>query len=438
MTGTELLDKMELIAPAYIEEADCPAVKKPRRWLGWTATAACLCLAALMLFQGGDGQRIPGAPVPSPDGPALREEAPDVDPQHPILPAPSIPGFEEPPNPGTELVFNQATVVLDASRRYIPGYFTKPLTQEELEGILPRRQAAGMTVSAAGGFDGDGKLLEVFLTVEAPFLREDAQVVFSQEEPLRDYEVDGEPVVCVLYGVPVTLYQWSADGARDTLYARAKINGWNLRLTYGTAAEELEQAKRDFEVLVLCFLDYDQGQPDLSAIGPGEIPEFVDEQLTLEEALRDEDFGGLMLTEVPEGFAAESIRRYRDQRNDHLSGLWTKGLASLSWRVSFFTEEDRGRLTGVEQTERYDLSRYPIPRADSVPEELREVVDDPIFAADELTAEVVLARAYTVEETGDAEGWRMAFSVRYGDLLVEVRTKGVDPQWVYEQLSDLR
>ena len=142
-------------------------------------------------------------------------------------------------------------MVLDASRRYIPGYFTKPLTQEELEGILPRRQAAGMTVSAAGGFDGDGKLLEVFLTVEAPFLREDAQVVFSQEEPLRDYEVDGEPVVCVLYGVPVTLYQWSADGARDTLYARAKINGWNLRLTYGTAAEELEQAKRDFEVLVL-------------------------------------------------------------------------------------------------------------------------------------------------------------------------------------------
>lgn len=437
MTGTELLDKMELIAPAYIEEADCPAVKKPRRWLGWTTTAACLCLAALMLLQGGDGQRIPGAPVPSPDGPALREEAPDVNPQHPILPAPSIPGFEEPPDPGA-LVFNQAPAALDASRRYIPGYFTKALTQEELAGILPRRQAAGMTVSAEGGFDGEGRLLEVFLTVEAPFLREDARVIFSQEGPLRDYEIDGEPVVCVFHSVPVTLYQWSADGARYTLDAYAQINGWDLRLTYEAAAEELGRAIRDFEVLILCFLDYDQGQPDLSVIGPGEIPDFVDEQLSLEAALLDGDFGGLMISEVPEGFAAESIRRYRDQKDDYLSGLWTKGLSSLSWRVSFFTEEDRGRLTGVEQTERYDLSRYPIPRADSVPEELREVVDDPIFAADELTSEVVLARAYTVEETGDAEGWRMAFSVRYGDLLVEVRTKGVDPQWVYEQLSDLR
>lgn len=368
MTGTEFLDKMERIAPAYIEEADCLPVKKPRRWLGWTAAAACLCLAALMLFWSVGGQQRPETLVPSPDGPVLREE-PDED---IILPTPSIPGVEEPADPGTELVFNQATVVLDASRRYIPGYFTKELTQEELDGVLPRRQASGMTVSATGGFDGDGKLLEVFLTVEAPFLREDAQVTFSQEGPLRDYGVDGEPMVCVLYGVPVTLYQWSPDGARYTLEAYAQINGWNLQITYETVAEALEQAVEDFEDLVLCFLDYDQGQPDLSVIEPGEIPDFVDEKLDLEAALRDEDFGSLMIPEVPDGFTAESIRRYRDQKNDHLSGLWTKGLASLSWRVSFFTEEDRGRLTGVDQTERYDLSRYPIPRADSVPEELRK------------------------------------------------------------------
>lgn len=66
------------------------------------------------------------------------------------------------------------------------------------------------------------------------------------------------------------------------------------------------------------------------------------------------------------------------------------------------------------------------------------MVDDPIFTAEELTAEAVWARAYTVEEAGDADGWRMAFSVRYGDLLVEVRTKGVDPQWIHEQLRGLR
>ena len=31
----------------------------------------------------------------------------------------------------------------------------------------------------------------------------------------------------------------------------------------------------------------------------------------------------------------------------------------------------------------------------------------------------------------------MAFSVRYGDTIVEVHTKGVNPEWVYHQLKNL-
>ena len=51
--------------------------------------------------------------------------------------------------------------------------------------------------------------------------------------------------------------------------------------------------------------------------------------------------------------------------------------------------------------------------------------------------DAVWARAYTTGEAGDSDGWRMAFSVRYGDTIVEVRTKGVDPEWVYHQLKNL-
>ena len=57
--------------------------------------------------------------------------------------------------------------------------------------------------------------------------------------------------------------------------------------------------------------------------------------------------------------------------------------------------------------------------------------------ADELTMDAVWARAYTTGEAGDSDGWRMAFSVRYGDTIVEVRAKGVDPEWVYHQLKNL-
>ena len=50
MRGEELLYKMELIDPAYIEAADAKPRKKRNAWLKWTAAAACLCVAAGAAF----------------------------------------------------------------------------------------------------------------------------------------------------------------------------------------------------------------------------------------------------------------------------------------------------------------------------------------------------------------------------------------------------
>lgn len=46
MRGNELLDKMELVDPAYVEAADVKP-KKKRVWQKWGALAACLCLIVL-------------------------------------------------------------------------------------------------------------------------------------------------------------------------------------------------------------------------------------------------------------------------------------------------------------------------------------------------------------------------------------------------------
>ena len=86
----------------------------------------------------------------------------------------------------------------------------------------------------------------------------------------------------------------------------------------------------------------------------------------------------------------------------------------------------------------YDLNLYPIPRAESVPDELCQVVNDPIFAIEELTLEVVQTRAYYVDEAGDSGGCRMQFSVKYGDKIVSITAKGVQPQWLYDQLKALQ
>ena len=47
MRGNELLDKLELIDPAYVEAADTKPKKKKNAWVKWGAMAACLCLAVI-------------------------------------------------------------------------------------------------------------------------------------------------------------------------------------------------------------------------------------------------------------------------------------------------------------------------------------------------------------------------------------------------------
>lgn len=53
MRGNELLDKMELIDPVYVEAAEAKPKGKKNTWIKWGAMAACLCLMVIgvMLFQ---------------------------------------------------------------------------------------------------------------------------------------------------------------------------------------------------------------------------------------------------------------------------------------------------------------------------------------------------------------------------------------------------
>ncbi|TCT15995.1 hypothetical protein EDC18_1029 [Natranaerovirga pectinivora] len=85
----------------------------------------------------------------------------------------------------------------------------------------------------------------------------------------------------------------------------------------------------------------------------------------------------------------------------------------MAWRVSNFSESDAVRITSVVDTKNYKIELYPIPRFHFVPNELWEIVDNPIFHIEDLTLEAVKARAYTMSDKGDESGYRMRFSVLY-------------------------
>lgn len=163
-----------------------------------------------------------------------------------------------------------------------------------------------------------------------------------------------------------------------------------------------------------------------------------EDHLSLDEARADTDFGAYLPVTLPNGFAFEDALRFINQEQDALFVSWTKGMGYINWRVSLLEDNDKTRITSVADKKNYDLSLYPIPRADSVPGDLREIVDNPIFLSEELTLEVVQTRAYEIADAGDEPGHRMRFSVLYGDILVEISAKGVSPDALVNILQQIK
>lgn len=384
----------------------------------WAALAACLCVLAVT------AALLPGA-LHGPEG----EEGGDTDVDGPeTVFVPTYNTISAPEVSGDGAM----------SWLYIPAVFTRALTEEELGALTPGKLIGYMQLSGTVCFDGEGTLQSVTLTVTTTLPEEAVTLVITPAGgKARDFVLPEEGVISPCNGVDYRVYEYGG-GNGVTLAAEAEIGGSGFFFTLETAQDALTQAKQDFAEILECFTYYDEGQPDLSAITAGELPWWTDRTLTLTEARQDERFGAYLPAAAPRGFAVESVRRWRDQWGQGLSALWTRGYDELSWQIRDFTEADEQRLTSVAETEHYDLSLYPIPRAESVPEALREIVDDPVFDAAELTEAAVRARAYRVEDSGDSDGWRMAFSVRYGDTLITVRAKGVEPDWVFQQLAALR
>ena len=91
----------------------------------------------------------------------------------------------------------------------------------------------------------------------------------------------------------------------------------------------------------------------------------------------------------------------------------------------------------MSETEKYDVSLYTVPYAESVTAELASVFYRPVFRIEDLTLDIVRARTAFAEDAGDSEGPRISLCVLCGDILAEIKAKGVSPERVYGELSSL-
>lgn len=414
MNKEQLFAAMNGIDEAILERSEKNASKK-NTLLQWTALAACFCLiiAAFTLLP-------------------RSEEQPQGDASGPILqPEPTVSCHDR---QWTVRYNEEERIEMDYQRALPAGYFNEALTARQLDMILPQKQLDLEIAYSRAYFFYDGTVDKVFLQLAVG--SETINITLGNYFTCCIHSPE-DPVVSRCGNVEYEIYRYDLKN-RTLLEADTKLG--DVPLHFSMETKSPEQGMQAFEAVLECFSWYDTGKPALSDILPSRIPEFVSEKLdSLLQAQQDPDFGRLMPQNGPDGFAVESFRRYKDYYSNYLSGLWTKGYAELSWQVSAYSDDAASRITSVADTVNYDLSLYPIPRADSVPEQLREIVNDPIFLAEELTLEAVQARTYTVEDAGEGgTSCRMNFSVKYGDCVVTVWSKGIEPQWLYDQLTQLR
>ena len=439
MNSRHILDALDTLDEQILADVDSIRSARPKNrhiLYKLLATAACLCLICTGIWAiSKSNQR---------DTPLIETQLlnPDADPYSMLIastPTESIDPVVTEPIPETilywEPYYNTVSKAVYGLLWQDIFLFSEELNPSELVSLTPDNKPQWLTLTGYSLFSGDGALYRVYLTATTSMDSKTVNITIGEEKPLSCYILPEDGIISDCRGIDVTLFRYVAPDGTVELYAEAEINQCFFTFSMQYAEDILDESEMDFASVIQVFAESSIGLDVLTTIQPAKIPEMFDHDLSHEEALSLEVFGSYFLSTIPDDFAEESIHHYKDQNIEYLSGLWTRNYDELYWKVSHLTEEDRSRLTHEEETQRYDLTLYPIPRADSVPTDLREVVDNPIFYAEELSSELIWARAYKTGEQGDSNGWRMSFSVLYGDMVVTVRSKGVDPDCIYKQLA---
>lgn len=334
------------------------------------------------------------------------------------------------------LIFNKAGMQ-STSKIHIPGHFWQELSNDELQAIFPglfRKYNVTATANFTSDENGAALLNIDAHTTSASGLN--AYIQIAPGETSVDYILDGDTNTTDVSGTEVTAGYFESNpnskGQRSIIcFASFKLSDISYYVELGGREAEKEAAKEDITTLIGLLVK--AGAADLDILNPV-IPELREDRLNLDEAYADSDFGSYLPAVLPDGFVFEDALRFINQERDVLTIHWAKGMGYIDWRVSRLAERDKKRITSIEDVRNYDLSFYPIPRADSVPDELREIVDNPIFPSDELTLEAVRRRAYEVADSGDISGPRMRFGILYGDILVELNVKGASPEAIFDMV----
>ena len=359
--------------------------------------------------------------------------------------------IDDPNDPGSvarplyTLNFNTGNSLMQTDASWAFGVFDYDLTDEQVKAVFPDLD---LTIGSIAFYGIDGKLITVTAVESMTAGRMDHAVKYKDsyvrtEIKLGEGQIfedcvvvyEDTPQTSDVYGIPVTAYILDTSG-NDTIYFQSEfmLDGIAYRISM---YDNMTDGQTRMTELVNAIIR--NGAADLSVLADPVIPDQRFDELTLDEARLDPDFGAFIPSSVPSGFEFESSYRVVTTRENSLSAHWGKPNNYMEFRILTASEYDREHIVSVNEREKYDMSLYSIPLSESVPSELWEYVNDSVFLSDDLTLEIVKARATWVDnDRGDTPAWRMSFSVLYDDVLVRVGVKGATPEQVFEMLDNLK
>lgn len=351
----------------------------------------------------------------------------------------------------------------DTSRVYAPGSFTVDLTKEDIQDIFwglegkPEAEQAdlpwalfwdGYTLHGYAWYDGQGQLMELTLWGER------GRAGFELKMRLG-----GLPFTCCIdlnlgdglsefNGVEIAgwskVYDRDGDGQTDDICGSefmtkndigVRFESWNNAWNTGGSPESETLFNTFFVRQALT------GGLYLEHLKTAEsVPAWREEAFsTLAQAREESDFAPYLPTKEPEGYSAYSGNKEFYGRLSYQEG--TRNMLFVRWSREYDNVEVAVHRDGYyscnlvssSEPETYDLSLYPIPWCDSVPEQYWETVSNPAFRAEDMSLAVVEARG----REHDTGGMTYSFDVLHPDgTLVSYRCDGLSAQQVWAMVAE--
>ena len=459
-------------------------VKKKRpgsRWMKYGALAAC---AALIIGVG--AWKLAPAPATTPNPPQSSGQfAADYTPLPGekdvvesddlfVVSSPAEGGkleFPMIPDINYQDITDQSQLSSDASRAYLPGSFMTNLKKEDVQTIFwgpegkpqadhPKTEQGdlpwmlfwdGYTLQGRALYDGQGQLMELWLWGEQDRASFELELCPGALPFTCCIDANRGDIISEFNGVAVAgwsqVYDRDGDGQDDYICGSEFMtkNDIGVRFVNRNSLMRVEYEQdgsmdlggaQAFNALFVRQALTDGGLY-LDHLAENEnIPAWREESFsTLAQARQEADFAPYLPTAEPEGYNEFYGRlSYQEGHSNSLFVRWSRAGAYDDVEVAVYRDGYYSyNLVSPDQPEAHDLSLYPIPWCDSVPEKYRETVDRPAFKAEDMSLDIVEARG----REHDTGGMTYSFDVLHPDgTLVSYRCDGLTARQVWAMVEE--